>query len=95
MLFENSRYPTRGIDAEIPPTLQLFLWNCINLLPEERNYLKVFELKPLGDMQQIKHTSEQPEYRKVYLIPANHPITAKIYVIDSETYSTMLLAEEY
>lgn len=30
-----------------------------------------------------------------YLIMTDNPVTAKIYVIDSEEYSTMLLAEEY
>ena len=94
-MFISPRYLTCGVSAAIPPPLQIFLWNCIDLLPEERDYLQVFELKPFGDMQQIRHTSEQPEYLKVYLIPADHPIAAKVYVIDSETYCTMLLAEEY
>ena len=94
-MFNNPRYLTCGIQAVIPPPLQLFLWNCIDLLPEERDYLQVFELAPFGGFQQIKHTSEQPEYHKVFLIPSDNPITAKLYVIDSDTYSTMLLAEEY
>lgn len=95
MLFENARYLTRGIDAEIPPGLQAFLWHCIDGLPEERDYLQVFELEPLGEMQRITHSSEQPEYQMEYLLVSDAPITAKIYVIDSEEYSTMLLAEEY
>ena len=94
-MFNNPRYLTRGVNDTIPPPLQFFLWNCIDLLPEERDYLQIFELAPFGEFQQIKHKSEQPEYKKVYLIPSDNPITAKLYVIDSETYSTMLLAEEY
>ena len=94
-MFKNPRYMTRGVINSIPPPLQLFLWNCIDLLPEERDYLQVFELAPFGELQQIKHTSEQPEYRKVFLFPSDNPVTAKLYVIDSETYCTMLLAEEY
>ena len=94
-MFDNQRFLTRGVDAEIPPELQLFLWSCIDRLPEERDYFQVFKLEPMGEMQRISHTSEQPEYHMEYIIPTEKPITAKLYVIDSEEYSTMLLAEEY
>ena len=94
-MFDNQRFLTRGVDAEIPLELQLFLWNCIDRLPEERDYFQVFKLEALGEMQRISHTSEQPEYHMEYIIPTEKPITAKLYVIDSEEYSTMLLAEEY
>ena len=94
-MFDNQRFLTRGVDAEIPLELQLFLWSCIDRLPEERDYFQVFKLEALGEMQRISHTSEQPEYHMEYIIPTEKPITAKLYVIDSEEYSTMLLAEEY
>ena len=95
-MFNNQRYLTLGVEAEIPLALQLFMWGCIDRLPEERDYLQIFQLEPLGEkMQRITHESEQPAYKKVYLIPTDNPITEKLYVIDSDTYSTMLLAEEY
>jgi len=94
-MFDNPRYLTCGVINSIPPPLQLFFWICIDMLPEERDYLQVFELAPFGGFQQIKHTSEQPEYHKVFLLPSDNPITEKIYIIDSDTYSTMLLASEY
>ena len=46
-------------------------------------------------MQHIVHKSEQPEYKMNYFIPTSKAVTAKVYIIDSEEYSTMLLAEEY
>ena len=94
-MFKSPRCLTRGVCDTIPLQLQKFIWNCIELLPEECDYLQVFELKPFGGMQQITHTAEEPEYRKVFLFPSDNPVTAKLYVIDSETYCTMLLAEEY
>ena len=94
-MFKSPRYLTRGVSANIPPPLQIFIWNCIELLPDECDYLQVFELKPFVGMQQIRHISEQPEHHMLYMLPTNEPVTAKIYVIDSDTYSTMLLAEEY
>ena len=94
-MFNNQRYLTRGIQSEVPLELQLFMWSCIGGLPEERDYFQVFKLENLNGIQKIIHFSEQPEYRKEYIIPIDNPITTKVYIIDSDTYSTMLLAEEY
>ena len=94
-MFDNKRYLTRGISTTIPPPLQVLLWNLIDLLPPERDYLQVFWLKPFGGMQQVIHTAEEPEYKKILLFPSDDPITAKVYVIDDDTHTTMLLAEEY
>ena len=94
-MFNNQRYLTCGVDNTIPIELQLFLWDCVDQLPEERDYLQVFDLEQVGTMQSITHRSEQPEYRKVYLLPSESPITEKIYVIDDGDHSTMLLSSEY
>ncbi len=94
-MFNNKRYLTCGVDNAIPIELQLFLWNCVDGLPEPRDYLQVFELSASGPMQSIVHSSEEPEYRKVYMIPSDAPITEKLYIIDDGDYSTMLLANEY
>ena len=94
-MFSNQRYLTRGIEASVPIRLQTLLWNLIDLLPPERDYMQVFRLKPFGGMQQVTHTSEEPEYKKVFLFPSEDPVTAKVYVIDDDDHSTMLLAEEY
>ena len=95
-MFRNQRYLTRGVYSEIPLELQIFMWECIDRLPESRDYFQVFELENLGIIQRITHFSEQPEYSMQYLLPAiTNPITAKVYVIDDGDHSTMLLAEEY
>ena len=59
-MFNNPRYLTAGVAAAIPEFLQLFMWQCIDRLPDDRDYLQVFRLEPFGGMQQIRHTSEQP-----------------------------------
>ena len=94
-MFTNQRYLTHGIEASIPLRLQTLLWQLIDLLPPERDYLQVFRLEPFGGMQQVIHTSEEPAYKKVLMFPTDEPITAKIYVIDDDDHTTMLLAEEY
>ena len=94
-MFDNQRYLTRGIIDTIPLELQLFMWDCVDRMPEPKDYFQVFELNDLRSMQRIVHKSEQPEYKMNYFIPTSKALTAKVYIIDSEEYSTMLLAEEY
>lgn len=94
-MFDNQRYLTQGVQAEIPFELQLFMWACIDSLPSEKDYFQVFRLENTDGIQKITHFSEQPEYHKEYMIPTDKPITEKVYIIDSDEYSTMLLAEEY
>ena len=94
-MLQNKRFLTRGVQAEIPMELQLFLWNCIDQLPEERDYFQVFKLDVCNGKQHIHHFSEQPEYSKEYTIDLANPVNQKVYVIDDIDHSTMLLAEEY
>ena len=94
-MFDNQRYITRGIDSEIPLWLQIFMWECIDRMPEPKDYFQVFRLENFNGIQKITHFSEQPEHHMEYLIPTENPITAKVYIIDSDEYSTMLLASEY
>lgn len=94
-MFKNNRYLTKGVQAKIPLELQLFMWDCIDKLPDSADYLQVFTLEPFGVMQRITHTSENPEYKREYLFPSDFPVTAKIFVIDDGDHCTMLLSEEY
>ena len=93
-MFKNAKYLTHGVQSEIPIELQIFMWSCIESVPKP-DYWQILGLEPMKTMQKIIHEQEQPEYLKEYLLKSDNPITAKIYVIDSDTYSTMLLAEEY
>ena len=94
--FNNPRYATRGISSTLPLMLQIILWGLIDTMEVvEKDYLQIFTLASENGKQKIVHEQEQPEYRKEYLFPADEPVNAKIFVIDDETHSTMLLAEEY
>ena len=95
-MFPQKRYMTARIDREIPPELQLFLWQAVDRLGDDADYLQVFQLTALNSLQQIVHTQEVPNMRRVYLFfPADKPIAAKIYIIAEDDYATMLFAEEY
>ena len=75
------------------------MWIAIDLMPDPKDYLQVFELEPLGEyVQSIAHKQETPEYSgQIYvplLLPDSKPVTATVFVIDDGDHSTMLLPEE-
>lgn len=89
------KYITRGVEREIPLTLQLFMWQKREELAE-KDYLQVFNLKISENYEQVvEHLQEIPEYKREYIIDTQNPISAKVFIIDDETHITMLLAEEY
>ena len=89
------RYITKGAQSEIPIELQIFMWNCIDSMPEPKDYLQIFRLSSSDGKQMIVHEQEQLEYKKEYTLNVEMSITAKVYVIDDGDHCTMLLAEEY
>lgn len=94
-MFNSNRYITKGVQENISLELQFFMWDCIDDLSEPKDYLQVFNLSVVDSLQRIIHSTEEPEYKKEYLIPSDNPITEKVYVIDDGDHCTMLLAEEY
>lgn len=95
-MFRNPRYSTRGIAETVPILTQIILWDCIDSMSIERkDYLQIFKLTSEKHTQHVKHTQEEPPYERTFTFQSNDPITAKIFVIDDETHTTMLLAEEY
>lgn len=99
-MFKNKRYITKGVDTQIPIWLTLYLWNKVDTmckrLGEQTDYLQIFNITTNNKDLLIEHTQEQPPVKdSTKLKYLGKPINEKIYVIDSEEYSTMLLAEEY
>ena len=95
-MFTSPRYATRGVTTTVPLMLQIILWDLIDSMDvEEKDYLQVFKLTTDGTTQRITHSQEQPPYERTLVFRTDNPITAKIFVIDDETHTTMLLAEEY
>lgn len=94
-MFDNPRYLTRGVSNYIPLELQIFMWQCIDNLKVEKDYLQVFNLSVVNGIQKVEHKQEVPEYQNIYSVTVANPVDAKIFVIDDGEHSTMLLAEEY
>ena len=95
-MFNNKRYLTKGISERIEICYQMIMWSMIDNLNVEKDYLQIFQLDWKNDVLTITHSQKHPFYKKVYKLPCQSAVkTEKVYVIDSEEYSTMLLAEEY
>ena len=100
--FKGNRNITQGINIAINPLIQIMMWNMIdhNISKGlEMDYLQIFELKPDREVekyQEIIHTQEKPERKDVVVVNFGiKPVLATIFVIDSNEYVTMMLAEEY
>ena len=94
-IFNNQKFITRGVAENIPIPLQLLMWEMINSLPADKDYLQVFSLSEKDGKQRIIHTQEEPEYEKEYVLNINPITTGKVFVIDDKTHSTMLMNYEY
>ena len=94
-IFNNTHFISSGIRNNVPPLLQIIMWELIKQMPVDKDYLQVFYLSAKGGRQRIKHTQEVPEYSKEYVLKINTHITEKIFVIDDGAYSTMMLSSEY
>ncbi|MGM9551721.1 MAG: DUF960 domain-containing protein [Clostridia bacterium] len=95
-MFDNKRFITRGIDENIPPLLQMLLWQLIDEMPvDSKDYLQVFSLSEEEGKQVVVHEQEEPEYRREHKFDVGEVIEGKVFVIDDETHSTMLMNYEY
>ena len=95
-MFNNQKFLTRGVMAEIPSWLTNLMWHMVLTMEiEKKDYLQVFNLVANGTNQQVTHSQEEHTYERTFTFPTDEPITTKIFVIDDETHTTMLLAEEY
>ena len=95
-MFPSNRYATANIMREVPLGLQIFLWQCVDSIPIDTDYLQIFRLSKAEGLQKIIHEQECPPYKKEYLFaPLFPPVEAKIYVINDEAHATMLFAYEY
>ena len=95
--FKNQKFITRGVDSNVSLLLQLFMWQCIEDMPQPKDYLQVFECTLEGKKQKIIHSQEEPDYKREYLLNlTDAPLfIEKIFVIDDGDHSTILYSHEY
>ena len=100
-MFNNKRYVSAGVNSTIDPKIQMTIWNLIEDLKSTMvlDYLQIFQLSKIQQssvtLQKLVHTQEIPDYRKEFILTDVELSDEKIFVIDDQTHSTMLLAHEY
>ncbi|MEB7800870.1 DUF960 domain-containing protein [Staphylococcus xylosus] len=102
-----NRYITRGIDNNLPITLQHQLWQLVAQREneqskelEEIDYFHIFQFNMHNNQLYIKHKQERPEYVKTHKANVKQSIGInKVYIIREDdvdlSYYVMLLPEEY
>lgn len=97
MFKKQNRYMTREIAQEISLEINILIWNLIDGLTIEKDYLQIFELNPIGKgIVEIIHKQEVPEYERcIYINNDDIKDKLKIYAIDSVGYSTLMFSYQY
>lgn len=97
VLFQNDRYVTEGIKDKLYPLHQLLLWNFIDEMDvEQKYYFQSFNITGGVQVVEIEHIQDTPPYRAVHRLKTGILIeNIKVYVIDDEERTTMLLSNEY
>ncbi|HBG1689288.1 TPA: DUF960 family protein, partial [Clostridioides difficile] len=63
MFKKENRYMTREIAENLPIEITILLWDLIDNLDIEKDYLQIFEINPIGlGVVEIVHRQEVPEY---------------------------------
>ncbi len=97
MFKKENRYMTREIAENITVEIAMLLWDLIDNLIIEKDYLQIFEINPIGlGVVEIVHKQEVPEYKaSIYIQNDLIKDKLRIYAIDSIEYSTMMFSNEY
>lgn len=96
-MFSNERYITREVSDRVPVEIQILMWNLVEEIEGEKDYLQVFEVIPNGsEFVEITHKQEIPEFTCNYIIKnVGIKTKMKLYIIDNGEYSTMMFSHEY
>ena len=102
---QEDRYITRGVNEHVPKEIQLYCWELINKKVTEAemkiDYLQIFEFNRDDQLQAIEivHRQEQPFFISHHELKMTELLVdfqvGKLWIIDDQTYQTMLLPEEY
>ncbi len=92
MFKKENRYMTKEIAENLPVEIAILMWELIDNLTIEKDYLQIFEINPIGlGIVEIVHKQEVPEYEAtIYIQNDLIKDKLKIYAIDSIVYSTMM-----
>lgn len=102
-MFDNKRYKTRGIDSEVPLSIQILIWQMIDNLKGKKNkidYLQKFKVTCSDKFIRIEQSSTEPKYENTFefhTVSVGMTVTEQIYtvwVMDDGVCSLMLFPDE-
>lgn len=97
---DKPRYATQQIASNVSVEIQGILWKVMDSRrnnQEPLDYLQVFHLQRIGDMQMITNKQEQPQIKmEFYLkLKESQSIDTIIWIIDDGSHCTMLFPNDY
>ena len=97
MMFTNEKYLTREVADRVPIEMQMLMWNLVEKIEVEKDYLQIFELIPnSSEFVEIVHKQEIPEFTFNYRVKnCGIETKMKLYIIDNGDYSMMMFNHEY
>ena len=96
-MFTNEKYLTREVADRVPIEMQMLMWNLIEEIEVEKDYLQIFELIPnSSEFVELVHKQEIPEFTFNYRVKnCGIETKMKLYIIDNGDYSMMMFSHEY
>jgi hypothetical protein len=94
------RYTTRQIVSNVSVEIQVALWKLMDKRRDNQeplDYLQVFHLNRIGDLQMITNKQEQPPMEMVVRLKLieSEPIDTIIWITDDGSHCTMLFPNDY
>lgn len=61
--------------------MQIAIWDMIDKMEEDTDWLQIFSLTVKNGVQHILHHQEEPEFREECVLITNNPVEEKVYII--------------
>lgn len=91
----NMRQVTTKARSRIPHEIETLMWNMLDSMDEDKDYLQIFKLSSINGKLLIHHYQEQPPWEEEVTLVIDCSINEKIYILVENGLETMMLAEDY
>lgn len=96
MMFDKERrYISEEVSMKLPIDLIIILWNLIDDMTLELDYLQTFEITTTKKHIKILHMQDRPQYSHTLYLESSFELPAylKVLVIDDGNHVTMIIAD--
>ena len=95
MFNKDRRYISEEVSRKLPRDLIIILWNMIDDVTLELDYLQTFEITATKRHIKILHMQDRPQYSHTQYLESKFklPTYLKVLVIDDGNHATMIIAD--